>query len=105
MLKPKIRVILILVWLFSFPLSATAQGGPEAVIYPPQFEDFPIIHTYLKVFGDDGSFLYGLLPDAVSIFEDAKRIGITDLNELETGVQFVVAINLGPAFAIRDQQA
>ena len=70
----------------------------------PETSDFPLIQAYLEVFNDQGGFVHNLQPGDITIFEDQKAVDVLALEQLQTGAQFVVAINLGPTFAIRDSQ-
>jgi hypothetical protein len=102
MLNHKYRLILILIWLLHFPISAQAQTAASAILSPPVIDDFPVIHSTLEVFDGEGNFLHNLQKGDVTIIEDNRKIPVTEIEELETGAQFVVALNLGPTFAIRD---
>jgi len=91
-----------LIWLLHFPISAEAQTAARAILSQPVTDNFPIIHSTLEVYEGEGEFLHNLQMGDVTIIEDNQKIPISDLEELETGAQFVVALNLGPTFAIRD---
>jgi len=102
MFGPKNRLALILIWLCFFPVTVTAQTAASAILTPPETDDFPNIRTYLEVYDAEGSFIHNLQADNIIIKEDQRLVPVDELTELETGAQFVVALNLGPTFAIRD---
>jgi len=91
-----------LVWLLILSIPANAQTAGSAILEPPETGDFPIIHSYLEVYDFQGRFVHDLQPQDVTIIEDQKKIPVFELDELEVGAQFVVAVNLGPALGIRD---
>jgi hypothetical protein len=97
-----LRSFLIAVGFCFLPFSAKSQTGTTATITSPNSDDFPIIHSYLRVYSEDGDFYHDLQKDDVTAIEDNQEIPVSELTELEPGVQFVVAVNLGPPFAIRD---
>jgi hypothetical protein len=82
-------------------ISQTA-GIPLAVLSPPTIDKFPRITTYLDLRDENGVFLSGLLASQVSILEDDKPVPVLELNEIKPGAQFVLALNPGRSFAIRD---
>ena len=95
-------VVLTLTWLFYLTFPANAQNANSAILSPPDIGGFPIIQTFLKAYDEQGNFLHQLEKADVTIREDGKSIPVLEIEELEPGVQFVVALNLGPTFAIRD---
>lgn len=98
----KCRFILAFFWLLFLPSVAEAQTAASALLTPPQMEEFPKISTTLEVYDSEGEFVHDLETRNITIIEDDQPVSISELTELETGAQFVVAINLGPTFAIRD---
>jgi hypothetical protein len=102
MFNPKFRYILIFSWLLFSTIPGYAQTAGNAFLEPPDTADFPIIHTYLEVYDSQGRFVHDLNQRDVKIIEDQKQISVGELEELEAGVQFVMAVNLGPALGIRD---
>lgn len=104
MFRRILRLFLITVGFCFLPLSAKSQSGTTATITSPDSDEFPIIRSYLRVYSADGNFYHNLQKDDVSVIEDNQEIPVTELTKLEPGVQFVVAVNLGPPFAIRDSR-
>jgi hypothetical protein len=102
MFNHKYRVMLLLIWLLVYPLPVAAQTVTSAILSPPDTEDFPVFRSYLEVYDEGGNFIHDLQAEDVTIVEDQEQIPVTDLEEMEIGAQFVVALNLGSTFAIRD---
>jgi hypothetical protein len=104
MLIPPRWLILALLCSGLFFSLAAAQEINQARLSPPETSEFPLISTYLDVRDAGGNFVYGLTPGDLTILEGSRRIQVSVLNQLRPGVQFVVAINPGPAFLNRDIQ-
>ena len=82
--------------------SARAQGTAFAAITDPDTSKFPLITTLLYVFDDQGNFLTALQPADVDVLENGQQITPDSLELLQTPLNFVLAINSGPALAVRD---
>jgi hypothetical protein len=109
MFSPLRRFILTLLSLSLLCLMTTvgpgaAQEGGQVRLAPPETAAYPQISTYLEVRDGQGDFVHGLQKGDVIILEDGDRIPVTKLDALRSGVQLVVAVNPGPAFAIRNIQ-
>jgi len=102
MLKHTSRVILLCLLLSLVSLPVGAQEAAWAKLSPPNTDQFPLITTYLNVYDAEGNFVHDLKPSDVSIIENQRTIPVSEIKELHTGAQFVVAINIGPAYAIKD---
>ncbi|MBU0510885.1 MAG: FHA domain-containing protein [Chloroflexi bacterium] len=102
MYKRLCRFALLSIWLLLLPISADAQAVANAILTPPVTDNFPRISAYLEVYDGQGDFAHNLREEDVFIIEDEQPVPVSELIELETGAQFVVALNLGPTFAIRD---
>jgi len=102
MFSRTLRSILILIGFCSIPISVKSQSAYSAILSPPTADNFPVIHSYLEVYDGEGKFIHDLKSDQISIIEDNLEIPVSDIRKIETGVQFVLAVNLGPTFAIRD---
>ena len=96
------RFALLFIWLLLIPISAEAQSAANAILSPPVTDDFPHVSAYLEVYDGQGDFVHNLRETDVIIIEDEQPVPVSELVESETGAQFVVALNLGPTFAIRD---
>ena len=102
MLK-RLRIIaLVFLCGLLIPLSAKAQFASSATLTPPKTENFPEITTSLKAFNGQGEFAHNLGLNDITIVENNLALMITQLKEQNPGAQFVVALNLERAFAIRD---
>jgi len=83
-------------------LPAAAQGTLTVKISPPDVTAFPAISTLLDVYDAGGQIVTGLSPQAVTALEDGQPIPLDSLAETTPGVQLVVAVNPGPALAVRN---
>ncbi|MBN1667182.1 MAG: FHA domain-containing protein [Anaerolineales bacterium] len=97
-----LRLLLLLLGLAWMPSTVTAQSGINVVLSPLQIGNFPRISAYAQIYDEQGNFLSGVAPDQVEIIEDSASLPVMQWLELQTGVQFVLAINPGPSLAIRD---
>ena len=101
----------VLAFLLSFGLlfgsftSARAQTTAYAEIAFVDERGFPEIRALLDVYDESGKFVTGLQPGDLSLSEDGKSRSVNTLVEAEAGVQLVVAVNPGPALAVRDGNA
>jgi hypothetical protein len=103
LMKKTVCTLVLLVLMALFPGLSGAQTGQEVVIFAPQTEDFPQISFNLGVYDGEGDFISGLGTDDIQIREDGNLRPLQKLQELNTGAQIVVAFNIAPPFAIRDQ--
>ncbi len=85
--------------------SVRAQSQAQVDLYALQTESFPVMTATLDVFDAAGGFVSGLSAEKITVLEDDQPRPLNLLHELQPGVQFVVAINPGPIFAIRDSNA
>jgi len=97
--------IILLLCLAISTLPAAAQSGLTASLSAPDASIFPTISAYLDVHDADGRFVEGLQPGQVSVLEGEALLSVEKIEKLRPGAQVVVAINPGPAFAIRNFQA
>src|SRR3972149_12108536 len=81
-----------------------AQEVIQARLAAPDTGSFPRVTTFLDVRDDQGMFIYGLEVSDINVIEDGIRLPVRELNLLRPGAQFVLAINPGASFAIRDVQ-
>ena len=103
------RGILTLIWIIILVFGAvqkpiSAQEGGQVHLAPVDTQEFPVISSYLDVRSPEGDFLHGLEKQNVHMIENESRIPVQELQHLNTGVQFVLAVSPGPAFEIRDVQ-
>lgn len=99
--------VLIALGLFigvSNPIPTGAQGGYQIIVEQIETTKYPTLGVYLDVRMPDGGFFSELDRQQVSVIEDGISRPIEHLELLRKGIQFVLAVNPGPSFAIRDAQ-
>lgn len=95
-------LLFLLLQLFPGILPARAGNGGRAEIYDFVADSFPTVQVGLDVYDEEGNVLSGLKAEQVAVYEDEISRPVLSLTELQPGVRFVVALNLGPEFARRD---
>jgi len=65
-----------------------------------QTGSFPTISAGLDVFDTAGGLVSGLKSDAVTLLEDNQPRSLTQLHEVQLGVEFALALDPGPAFRL-----
>jgi hypothetical protein len=88
----------------AIPVTVSSQTSITAVLSAPDTQAFPTIQAYLVVKDEAGNFVHGLEPADVSAIEDGQTLPVSSLSEVRPGIQFVVAINPAPPFALRDSR-
>jgi hypothetical protein len=81
---------------------ARAQTAAYAEIAAIHADDFPQITALLDVYDANGNFLAGLQPSNLTVYEDSQPRPVDSLSMAAPPVQLVVAVNPGPALAVRD---
>jgi len=81
---------------------ARAQTAAYAEIASIDTTDFPKISTLLNVYDANGEFITGLKPSDIAVYEDSLEGEADAIREFEVPAQIAVAINPGPAMAVRD---
>jgi FHA domain-containing protein len=86
---------------------ARAQTASQAYaeIASVDAEKFPQVTALVDVYDASGKFVTGLKPADLTINEDGQSRPVDTLTESDAAVQLVVAINPGPALAVRDGNA
>lgn len=84
---------------------ARAQTAAYAEIAAVDSQDFPRISSLVDVYDANGQFMTGLRPSDFSVYEDGQEMEAETVTESIVPVQIVVAINPGPALAVRDGNA
>ncbi|HKY52989.1 MAG TPA: hypothetical protein VJM08_01735, partial [Anaerolineales bacterium] len=84
---------------------AHAQTAAYAEIASVDAQDFPQISAMVDVYNANGEFMTGLRPYDFTVYEDGQKREIETVTESGIPVQIVVAINPGPALAVRDGNA
>ena len=102
-----LAVFLSIYLLFVGLISAHAQSQSmtRLSLYSLQTGSFPTITAGLDVFNSAGGLVTGLKPDAITLLEDDQPRPLNMLEEVQTGVEFALALDPGPAFAYRDANA
>jgi hypothetical protein len=90
---------------FTGGTTARAQAAAHLTLYGLQTDSFPAMSVDLDAFDMDGNFVTGLTPDAITLLEDGQPRPLTGLEELQPGVEFVLALDPGPYFAYQDANA
>ena len=99
---------LITLSLLVFPsVFARAQTASQAYaeLASVQVDKFPQITALLDVYDASGKFVSGLRPSDLTVYEDKQPRSVDTLTESDATVQFVLAVNPGPALAVRDGNA
>jgi hypothetical protein len=95
-------VLLGLFWLVGQSIAVHAQEGATAVLSLADTQGFPSVAALLDVYDAQGQPITGLGPSDVTILEDGQPYPVVGLSETTPPAQIVVAINAGPALAVRD---
>jgi hypothetical protein len=82
-----------------------AQTAAYADIASVDSQSFPQISALVDVYNANGEFRTGLQPTDFTVYEDGQQRDAEALTESTVPVQIVVAINPGPALAVRDGNA
>jgi hypothetical protein len=99
------RLFLIFILLAGSRTFVHAQTAASAEILQIDSEDFPLISSLLDVYDANGEFISGVQPSDITVYEDGQQNKADTVTETEIPVQVVVAINPGPAMAVRDSNA
>src|SRR5688572_18622447 len=86
-------------------VSARAQTTAYAEIAFVDAQAFPQVKALLDVYDESGKFITGLKSGDLTLSEDGQSRPVNTLTEASAAVQLVVAINPGPALAVRDGNA
>ncbi|HEU4743880.1 MAG TPA: FHA domain-containing protein [Anaerolineales bacterium] len=86
-------------------ISARAQTSAYAEIAFVDAQGFPQVKALLDVYDESGKFITGLKSGDLTLSEDGQSRPVNTLTEAAAAVQLVVAINPGPALAVRDGNA
>ncbi len=81
---------------------ANAQTAAYAEVVQIDAGDFPKISALLDVYDANGGFMEGLQPGDLTVYEDGQTLKVDTITESTLPVQVVVAVNQGPAMAVRD---
>jgi hypothetical protein len=101
-MRRTLSILLSLSLLAATQSLARAQAAAYADISAINTQGFPRVTALLDVFDARGEFISGLPPSAVTVYEDGQPRTADELVTSAVPVQMVVAINPGPALAVRD---
>ena len=102
----RILALLLSLSLLVLPLaSARAQTTAYAEIVFVDARGFPQVSARVDAYDEVGQFMSGLQPADLTAHEDGEPRPVDSLTEAEVPIQLVVAINPGPALAVRDGNA
>ena len=105
-MSAKLHKFLLLLLVFSLSIPSAfvrAQGTASIVLFQPDSGKFPAITAVLDVFDEQGEFVTGLTASELSVLENGQNIGMpSTFEQLPQPLRVVVAINSGPALAVRD---
>jgi hypothetical protein len=96
---------LLLLFTCLTPAGAQGQAAARLSLYSLQTGSFPTITAGLDVFDSSGNVISGLKADAITLLEDDQPRPLKTLQEVQVGVEFVLALDPGPFFAYRDASA
>ena len=85
--------------------NAQEQSSARVSLYSLKTGDFPTITAGMDVTDSAGNVVTGLKPDEITLLEDNQSRPLVSLEEVQTGVEFVLALDPGPTFAFRDANA
>lgn len=86
--------------LFPFNAASAQQDG-QVEITAVNSESFPTLRVQFEAYDSSGTFLTGLQPEDVLIYENDQPIPVSGLQLLRPGVQFSIAVNLGSDLSTR----
>ncbi len=98
-------LVLLALCLLLIALPVSAQETAFLTLFDINTEDFPTIVARLRAYDAAGEFIHGLSASQVQILEDGRPLAIESIRAQAPGAQFVVAINTGPSFAIKDNRS
>ncbi len=96
--------VLLLLSFSAVVVSVRAQTAGNASLSPPQLDAFPRVRTYLDVHNELGEFVHGLTASDIVLLENGQPVPPLEFIEIRPGLQFVMGINPGAPFEIRNSQ-
>lgn len=105
-MSAKLHKFLLLLLISSLALPSAfvlAQETASLLLFQPDSGKFPTVTALVDVFDGQGNFVTGLTAADISVMENGQTLGAPSTFEpLEQPLRVVVAINSGPALAVRD---
>lgn len=94
-------LVLVLCLLLLLPDAARGQNENTVTLSTPDLNQFPLITAYFWPVNADGGLIQNLQPADVRILENSRQAAVGNLELIEPGIHFVVAVNEGPTLANR----
>ncbi len=82
--------------------AARAQGGYRLILYPADTSGFPTISFKFDLYDPQGNYIGNLLRQSVTLLENGEPVPFDRFESQPQGMQVIVAVNTGPALAVRD---
>ncbi len=102
----RIFALLLGVSLLALPSAfARAQATAYAVVASVDAKEFPKITALVDAYDANGRFLEGLTPASLTVYEDGQPRPVDAVTKSDVPVQLAVAVNPGPALAVRNTNA
>ena len=101
-MRNTLLILLALVSLAGQTNAARAQSTASAELSLVDAQGFPTVTALLEVLDEQGQPITGLGPEDVTVLENDQQYPVSELTESTPPAQIVVAINPGPALAVRD---
>jgi pSer/pThr/pTyr-binding forkhead associated (FHA) protein len=94
-----------LLFLLPKPTIAQKEEEPNAFLSPLNIEEFPLIKAFLTIQDSQGNFLHGITQEELQVIENSIPIPVSKFQQLQPGAQFVITLNPGRSFALRNSRA
>lgn len=82
--------------------AARAQGGYRLILYPVDSSRFPTLSFKFDLYDPQGNYVGNLQRESVTLLENGETVPFDRFESQPQGMQVVVAVNPGPALAVRD---
>jgi hypothetical protein len=100
-----IASLIVIVFLLSPILTVTAQGSGTLEISGSDTQRFPVVTLRMDSLDEQGQFISGMTSENIQVLEDGTRIRPQAVEVTESGLQVMLALNLGPAMGNQIQGA
>ncbi len=99
-------LLALLLALILAPTAAAAAQDSDSgklIISPLDTTAFPAISFTINAYDPSGALISDLQPQEISILEDGQAVGVSQLEQYQPGVHFIVAYNSGPHMATQQE--
>jgi len=100
-LQGKALSFICLLFILMAPAAVSAQDTAQLIVSSPELKKFPQVSLYLDAQDSTGAALQDLKPDDLQVLEDGLARPVDSLEQIEPGLQVIVALNAGPVMANR----